>query len=577
MRAAAARLAWVLGGLFAGASCGSGDPPHEPGPDPSDDAAVPDAPGEPASAIRFIDATAGSGLAAFRQVNGDPQKHYIVESVGGGVALFDADSDGALDVYLTNGSRLEGFAPGAEPRDALFLGRGDGTFRAAGPEAGVGDSEWTGGVRAADVDGDGDADLLLTGFGRDALLVNAAGRFADVAAEVGVADPRWTTGAAFFDYDLDGDLDLYVVRHLAFDRAWIDANARTRTYLGVGVYFGPQGLPGEPDALYRNDAGLFRDVSVASGVAVVARPGYQAVAFDQDADGLVDVYVADDSTPNLLWRNRGDGTFVDVADRLGIARSHEGLDQAGMGIAVGDSNGDGRFDVFVTNFSEDYSTLYEADGNGFFRDRTRRQGLANPTIASLGWGTAMVDLDLDGDLDLFVANGHVFPQMDRFELGTRYRQRNQAFENLGDGRFREVPARDGLLLEEASRGAAFGDVDGDGDVDVVVSNLDAGPTLLLNESRRAGAALRVTVVGAGGNRDAVGARLELDVAGRLLVRCVGVGSGFLSSDESTQTFGVPRDASGLVLRVRWPDGAVDEHVGLAPGSYVARPGALSAR
>jgi len=589
-RSVAGLTAVAATATLAAAGCGADEPsaPRDPqSAAPSAPSDAPDPPGEPpppfdeTESIRFADGTARSGLGVFRQVNGDPQKPYIVESVGGGVALFDADGDGALDVYLANGAYLDPDEHDDVPRDALFLGAGDGTFRAAPAEAGVDDAEWTCGVRTADVDGDGDVDVLLTGFGRDALLRNEGGRFSDVGGAVGLADERWTTGAAFLDHDADGDLDLYVVRHLAFDRAWIDANVEKKQYRGASVYFGPQGLEGEPDALYRNDDGAFVDVSEAAGVTGPARPGFQAVVFDQDDDGRPDIYVANDSMPNLMWRNQGGGTFADVADRLGIARSHEGLDQAGMGVAVGDGNGDARLDLYVTNFSEDYFTLYEADGKGFFRDRTRRAGLANPTMSSLGWSAGFHDLDLDGDVDLFAANGHVYPQMDLFAAGTRYRQRNQVFENDGAGRFREVASGGGLALEDSSRGAAFGDVDGDGDVDVVVSNLDSIPTLLINESKRGGAALRVRLEDSGPNRFAFGARVEFELEGRRSVRVVGSGAGFLSSDEETLTFGVPSSAtptsSGGVLRITWPDGARDEHPGLGPGDYVARRGGLSAR
>jgi hypothetical protein len=565
-RAASAVLALAAFGPLA---CGGGE--LEPGPPEAEPAAGAEVALAPGPAIRFRDATQGSGLEGFRQVNGDPEKPYIVESIGAGVALLDGDGDGDLDAYFANGRFLEPEDPPA--RDAYYRGDGRGGFVDGSAEAKVGDTGFTCGVRVADLEGDGDADVYLTAFGPDVLLVNTGGVFGDRTQEAGLGDPRWSTGAAFLDYDADGDLDLYVVNYVAFDRAWIDANAPRQEYRGASVYFGPRGLPGEPDVLYRNDAGRFQDVSEAAGISGSKLAGFQAVVFDTDEDGWVDIFVANDSEPRQLWRNGGDGTFADFGERSGLARSRAGKEQASMGVGVGDATGDGRSDLFVTNFSEDYFTFYENEGRGFFRDVTHRAGLAGPTMASLGWGTVFADFDLDQDLDLFAANGHVYPQVDLFNLGTRYRQRNQVFENLGGGRFREVAPAGGLLVEESSRGSAAGDVDGDGDLDLLVSNLDARPTLLLNESERAGAGLFLTLANSGENRDAVGARVEVESQGVPSAALVATASGFLSSDAPAVCFALGKKGLAERVRVRWPDGIVEEHADLAAGRYLLRRGA----
>ena len=524
--------------------------------------------------IRFTDATAASGLGAFVQENGNREKPFIVESIGAGVALFDYDLDGDLDAYFANGSSLEGFGDEDPPGDALFAGDGRGGFSEATAAAGLGHTGWTCGVRVADVEGDGDPDLFLTCFGANALYRNGgAGRFGEATAELGLGDERWGTGACFLDYDSDGDLDLYVANYVDFDREWIEANQPNQVYRGARVYFGPNGLPGASDIFYRNDQGRFVDVSDDAGVSAPKLHGFQAIAFDHDVDGSMDVYVANDSQHNFLWRNRGDGTFEERGERSGSARSRSGAEQAGMGVALGDIHGDGWLDLAVTNFSEDYTTLYAGEPGGFFRDTTHRAGIATPTMATLGWSARFEDFDLDGHLDLFLANGHVYPQVDLFDLGTRYRQLNQVFRNEGTGRFRSVATAGGLGIKACSRGAAFGDIDGDGDIDVLVSNLDSSPTLLVNESRRAGEWIRFRLVGSGGNRDAIGARIEVTVGGRTQVRVAGAGSGFLSSSDPRLHIGLGAGERVEGVVVRWSNGEEDEFTDLAPGrTYRLSPG-----
>ena len=439
-RRAAARLASVLalaGCVGSSWSCGGGGGERPADAAPGDAEGTSSAAG--ASAIRFRDATEGSGLDRFRQENGHRDKPFILESIGAGLALFDADGDGDLDCYLTSGSSLEGFADGEEPRDALFANDGTARFTDVTAERGLGDTGWTCGARTGDVDGDGRVDLYLTSFGPNVLYRNAGATFEDVTAASGADEPRWSTGACFLDHDADGDLDLYVANYLVFNRDAIERFTPTQEYQGVEVYFGPQGLRGQSDAFLVNRGdGTFEDASAAAGIAGPELHGFDAVAFDEDGDGWCDVYVANDSHPNLMWRNRGDGTFADVADQLGLARSRDGVPQAGMGVAVGDADADGAWDLLVSNFSGDYDTLYARRSGGFYDDASHRARLATPTFMALGWGCTFTDFDLDGDRDAFVANGHVYPQVDLFDLGTRYRQRNQAFDNDGTGRFTEV-------------------------------------------------------------------------------------------------------------------------------------------
>ncbi|MCZ6596372.1 MAG: CRTAC1 family protein [Planctomycetota bacterium] len=541
MRPGACVLAAVLF-LAAGCACGEDDGGGVAPPPPTD-------------GIYFADATAAAGLAGFVQENGEREKLFIVESIGAGVAFLDYDLDGDLDAYLSNGSSLEGFLEGAHPADALYAGDGEGGFRDVTAEVGLGDRHWTNGVRVADYNGDGWPDLMLTNYGPNVLYRNVRGHFSDVTAEAGVGDPRWSTGSCFLDHDKDGDLDLYVANYLHFDREWIEANQPRRKYRGVSVSYGPVGLPGAADIFYENTGGgRFADVSAAVGIADTKRFGFQSVAFDYDDDGWIDVYVANDSEPNLLWRNQGDRTFVDMAFRAGLAYNQQGLAQAGMGVALGDYDGDLLLDLYVTNFAEDYYTLYRNQGGGLFTDVTHRVKLGQATMSSLGWATALIDLDNDADVDLFMVNGHVFPQVDLFELGTKYRQRNQAFENVGNG-FVAVESLGALEVVRCSRGAAFGDYDNDGDVDVLVGNLDAAPTLYRNDTRNQGNWIKLRLVGAGGNRDAIGARVYVTAGGREQVRAVGSAAGWLSSDDPRIHVGIGAAETVERVRVVWPDGS----------------------
>ncbi|MEW6073494.1 MAG: CRTAC1 family protein [Planctomycetota bacterium] len=541
---------------------------------PATGAAVLDAdPGTPPATarFRFVDALDEAGLGAFVQDNGNDDKLLISESAGGGVAFLDYDRDGDLDIYLSNGSAHADYPPGKEPADALYENRGDGTFRDRTREAGLGDTLWTQGVRVADYDGDRWPDIYLTNHGPNVLYRNRGdGTFEDVTARAGVGDPRWSTGSCFLDYDRDGDLDLYVANYIEFDAAYIVANEIYEEYRGERVYYGPRGLEGARDRFYENRGdGTFADVSARVGIDLPQYYGFQAVPFDCDEDGWVDIYVANDSVPNLLWRNDGKGRFEEIAMRAGLALSIDGGAQAGMGIALGDYDGDLLLDLYVTNFAEDYHTLYRGDGNGFFSDVTMQMGLATITLPYLGWGCGFEDFDSDGDSDLFAVHGHVFPQVDLFPLATTYRQRPLLFENSG-ARFRDATeeAGPGFALRKASRGTAVGDYDEDGDLDLLIGSIDERPALLRNDSPRRGNWVKVRLVGRAPNTDAIGARLVGTCGEMRMLRLAGVSSGFLSTNDPRLHFGLGTAAKLDELRITWPDGTAESHRNLAAGAVV---------
>jgi hypothetical protein len=346
--------------------------------------------------------------------------------------------------------------------------------------------------------------------------------------------------------------------------------------MGIDVMCGPRDLVGEPDALYRNNGdGTFTDVSRAAGIVDPGHYGFGVIFSDLDDDGWPDIFVANDSVPNFLFRNNRNGTFSEIGLSSGLALNGDGKAQAGMGADAADYDGDGRLDVFVTNFSQDYNTLYQNSAEGSFSDISHRAGVAMPSLPYLGWGTGFADFDNDGLLDIFVANGHVYPEIDRFGRGTKYLQRNQLFRNKGNGRFSDVSADGGagLLIERSSRGAAFGDFDNDGDVDVLVINMNDRPTLLRNDTQSGNNWLVLKLVGRSRNRDAIGARVWLEQEGRVQVAEVRSGGSYLSHNDMRVRFGLGRTTKAPPVKVRWPDGAVERFEGLAPNAiHVLRQG-----
>jgi len=509
--------------------------------------------------FRFVDVAAEAGLTRVFWA-GRPGKDHLLDSLGSGAAFLDYDGDGRLDIYLVNAWRMEGDRIAERGRNALYRGRPDGTFLDVTEEAGVdGAGHWGSGAFAADFDRDGRCDILVTNFGPNLLYRNRGdGTFENVAPRLGIEAPGWNTGAAWFDADGDSDLDLYISRYIDCTLEEVLGAERSLDWKGVDkVAFGPFGLQGAADLFFRSDGGKsFADRTREAGFEDKARGfGLGVRAADFDGDGDVDVYVANDSDPNYLYRNEGDGTFEEVGLWSGCALSSEGAAQAGMGIAVGDVTGKGRLDIFVTHFAEDYSTFYRNVGGGFFEDATAEVGLAAPTFTPLSWGAALADLDNDGDLDLAMMNGHIYPQVDLHpEFGFRYAQRNVLLENR-DGTFHNVTedAGDGFRLEQCSRGLAVGDYDDDGDLDLLVTNLDAPPALLRNESA-CGSWITIVCEVPPGSGPRIGSSVTVTAQGRTRIRDLACGDSFLSTHDFRLHFGLGDAERVEKVDVRWPDG-----------------------
>ncbi|HYO62762.1 MAG TPA: CRTAC1 family protein [Pyrinomonadaceae bacterium] len=510
-----------------------------------------------AAGVRFADVTEAAGVT-FRHVS-TPEKRYIVESMSGGVALLDFDNDGHLDIYFVNSLTVDLVRSKGKTRSVLYRNRGDGTFTDVTDRAGVGDIGWGMGVAVGDYDNDGFQDLYVTCVGPNHLLRNTGdGTFTDVTKRAGVGDPRWSAGASFVDYDNDGWLDLFVSNYVAFDFNNLPEFGKDKTcqFKGLAVQCGPRGLPGDGDSLYRNNGdGTFTDVTKRAGVSDPnGYYGMGVIASDFDEDGLTDIFVANDSTPNFLYKNNGDGTFKEIGFLSGTALNENGAAQGCMGVTVADYDHDGRLDLFVTNFDDDYNTLYHNDGRNSFTDASYAAKVAAVSLPYVGWGTKFFDYDNDGWVDLFVANGHVYPQIKTFH------QRNFVHRNNRDGTFAELAEQLGGPFAEkrAGRGAAFGDLDNDGDVDIVVSNLGATAQLLRNDGGNAANSVLLKLVGTKSNRDGVGARVRV-VSGDLVQKDkVRSGDSYLSQSDLRLHFGLERRAKIDLIEVRWPGGAVDK-------------------
>lgn len=512
--------------------------------------------------LRFSDQSVAAGVAV-RNIFGSLQKRHILEAHGSGAAFFDYDGDGYLDLYVVNGSTAETLGSG--PGNQLMHNEGSGTFQDRGASAGVAHRGWGAGVAIGDIDNDGRHDLYVTNYGANVLYHNDGdGTFTDITAASGTAGADFSASAAFFDADLDGDLDLYVTNYVRFsldDVPEDPAYDELCMYLGgIRVYCGPLGLPGAGDRLYRNDGGgRFSDVTSASGVdAANDYYGLGVVPEDFDSDGRIDLFVANDETANVLFRNDGDLHFTDVAIAAGVAFNGDGEAEAGMGVDAADYDNDGDIDLYVTNFYGETNTLYRNDGTWRFTDATEEAGLVAPTIPLLGWGTHFFDADLDGDEDLFVANGHVYPQVDATETGAHYAQPNQLFRNDGDGVFTDISAGAGagLAVVKVSRGSCTGDYDGDGDIDLFVVNLNDTPTLLRNDTPNPGHWLAVRLEAAD-HRSVAGSRVHVRTAVGSQMRTLNSAAGYLGSNEPVLRFGLGA-ADVAHLSVTWPDGSVTD-------------------
>ncbi len=506
----------------------------------------------------FADRSADCGVD-FTNVCGGPEKKYILDSMGAGVALLDMDGDGDLDLFFVQGATRDTFDTTAAPSDRLFKNEGGFRFTDVTDASGVRDTAWGNGVSAGDVDDDGDEDLFITNWGSNVLRKNdGSGRFTDATKDAGLESHLWSSSSGFADYDQDGDLDLFVATYLEFD--WARPPEGVHNWKGVPSYIGPMGLTPEPDYLYRNEGGgRFVDVSEEMGIRTVD-PAYGLGSrwFDADDDGDQDLYVANDTTPNHLFVNevKAHGKFVENAITVGLAYNADGAAQAGMGVNIGDADGDARLDVFVTNFSFDYNTLYKNQGDGMWDASAARGDLRQDGFTPMGWGTALFDAELDGDLDVSVANGHLYPLVDQSRLAevVTYRELNHLFANDGKGAFTNVTksAGPGFALVQCTRGVATGDLDGDGDVDLVFTNIDDRPAILENKSAH-GHWLTVRLKQAGKNRDAIGARVLLTAGGRTQVRDVQGGGSYLCHSDLALHFGLGADTNAD-LSIRWPDG-----------------------
>ena len=515
-------------------------------------------------AMTFVDVAEQAGID-FQHVSGSAEKTYILEGMSGGVAWIDYDRDGWQDLYLVNGGHWEELLQGKRSvSNALYRNNGDGTFTDVTRKAGVGGSRWGNGVAAADYDNDGWPDLFLCNYGPNTLYRNNGdGTFTDVTARAGVGDGRWAISAAFGDYDADGHLDLYVANYIVFDHG--DPPPMNCHYRGITVQCGPQGLPRDADVLYRNNGqGVFEDVTQKTGVGgVKPSTGLGVIWTDYDNDRDLDLYVANDQMANFMFQNHGDGTFVEVGLLSGAGYSDDGIAQGSMGVDFGDYDHDGLQDIFITHFVDDYNTLYRNLGGGNFRDVSHLAEVAFPSWSYLAWGTGFLDVDNDGWEDLFIANGHLYPQIDRYETGQSFYQRSQLFRNLGNGRFGEATAGLDRVKLWSSRGAAFADYDNDGDVDVAVNNLDGNPWLLRNDGGSRQRWLSLRLEGARSNRSAVGARVTALTETGVQMREVRGGSSYQSTHDLRVHFGLGKAKRVKTLEVRWPDGSAQKFTGVS--------------
>jgi len=502
-----------------------------------------------------------AGLTAVTVFGGTETNKYLLETTGAGVAVLDVDADGWLDVFLVNGTTLAGFPRGAAPSNHLYRNKRDGTFEDVTRRAGLVQTGWGQGACAGDYDNDGFDDLFVTYWGQNRLYHNRGdGTFDDVTVAAGLAAARrrWGAGCAFLDYDRDGRLDLFAANYIDFDLASAPVpESGLCRYKGIPVACGPPGLPGGKNVLYRNTGtGTFADVSDRAGItATRGTYGLGVSTLDFNGDGWVDLYVANDSNPSALYLNNTDGTFKDVAVEAGCAYSQDGKPQAGMGVAIGDYDRDGTADIFKTNFAGDTSTLYANDGKGSCEDRTFAGGIGINT-RWLGWGVGFLDLDKDGWLDLFLVNGHVYPEVDRLKTEAGYKQRKIVYRNLGTGRFQDVTERLGppVTTPKAGRGAAFADLDNDGDLDILVNNVHDTPDLFTLDSPADAHWLIVKLVGTRSNRSAIGARVRLTTAAGRQVQEVRGGGSYYSQNDQRVHFGLGTATRIERLEIRWPNG-----------------------
>ena len=520
--------------------------------------------------VSFINVARESGLNAKTIFGGEHKNKYLLETTGCGVAFYDYDNDGWLDIFLVNGMRLEGFPAGSEPTSHLFRNNRDGTFTDVTVKAGVAHSGWGQGVCVGDYDNDGWDDLFVTYFGKNVLYHNNGdGTFTDVSQKAGVAGngKRWNTGCAFVDYDRDGRLDLFVANYIEMNLATAPVpESGPCLYKSVMVACGPPGLQGGKNILYHNNGdGTFTDVSEASGILKAnGTYGLGVLTADLDNDGWPDIYVANDSTASALYQNKKNGKFEDIAIEAGCALSPDGKPQAGMGISAADYDLDGNLDLVKTNFAGDTPSLYHNQGGANFEDATFTAGLGAHT-QYLGWGCGFFDFDNDGWADILICNGHVYPEVEQLKTEAGYAQRKLLYRNLHNGHFADVSFQVGPGISEpsTSRGAAFGDFDNDGDVDVVVNTVNDYPQLLRCDSKLENNWIKVRTIGTKSNRSGIGARLICvthppgETKAHQQIDEVRSGGGYFSQNDLRVHFGLGKAEKVDLLEIRWPSGQVD--------------------
>jgi len=526
---------------------------------------------EPDLGIGFLNVARESGLNAKTIYGSEHKNKYLLETTGCGVAFYDYDNDGWLDIFLVNGTRLEGFPKGEEPISHLFKNNRDGTFTDVTLKAGLAHSGWGQAVCIGDYDNDGFDDLFVTYFGKNVLYHNNGdGTFTNVSERAGVAGAkvRWGSGCAFVDYDRDGRLDLFVANYIDLDLATAPVpESGPCLYKGIMVACGPPGLNGGKNILYHNNGdGTFSDVSDAAGISGAnGTYGLGVLTADFDNDGWPDIYVANDSTASALYQNKKNGKFVDVGLEAGCVLSPDGKPQAGMGVSAADYDLDGNLDIVKTNFAGDTPSLYHNRGNWNFEDATFTAGLGKHT-QYLGWGCGFIDFDNDGWPDILLCNGHVYPEVEQLKTEAGYAQRKLFYRNLRNGRFEDISTQLGLGISDpvAARGCAFGDFDNDGDVDVVVNPVNDYPQLLRCDSKLENNWLKVKTIGTKSNRSGIGARLkcvsrpsdEKDIHEQ--IDEVRSGGSYYSQNDLRVHFGLGNADKVQLLEIRWPSGQIDQ-------------------
>jgi hypothetical protein len=542
--------------------------------------------------LQFLDEAKSAGLSAKTIYGGEHKNRFLLETTGCGVAFFDYDQDDWIDIFLVNGSRLEGFPKGQEPLSHLFKNNRDGTFTDVTAKAGLGRAGWGQGCCVGDYDNDGWNDLFVSYYGQNALYHNNGdGTFTDVTVKAGLGQvgihPRWGSGCAFLDYNRNGHLDLFVANYIDFDLKTAPLpEAAGCAYKGIQVACGPPGLNGGKNVLYRNNGnGTFTDVSKAAGILdTIGTYALSVQVADLDNDGWPDIYVANDSTAATYYQNQKDGTFKDVAIEAGIAYSPDGKPQAGMGVAVGDYNRDGLLDIVKTNFAGDTDSLYLNLGDGTFEDHTYMSGLGLNT-RYLGWGVGFFDMDNDGWLDIFISNGHVYPEVEGTAIDSSYAEHKYLYRNLRNGQFEDVTDKGGpgITTPVAARGCAFGDYDNDGLIDVVVNCVNSLPQLLRCDLTDAATRdrnwIKIRTVGTKSNRAGIGARIAITTPngpnGKPLVQIDEVRSGgsYYSQNDLRIHFGLDTATKADMVEIKWPSGQVDRWPNLVANAlYVVQEG-----